>query len=62
MVMGIPNSVYNSLDASYTVFFYNYKFRERGSVGACSNIGHGAGCNTYSGADSVHFSGESCKL
>ena len=62
MVMCIPNPVYKSLDVRYTVYFYNYKFRERDDVGACCNIGLETGCNTYSGADSMHFWGESCKL
>ena len=29
-----------------TVFFYNYKFRDRDDVGACCNLSIGAGCNT----------------
>ena len=35
IVMCIPNPVYDSLDVRCTVFFYNYKFRERDDVGAC---------------------------
>ena len=58
MVMCIPDPVYNSLDVRYTVFFYNYKFRERDDVGACCNICLGVGFNTYSGADSMHFCGD----
>ena len=38
--------VHNSLDGRYTVFFYNYTFRERDDVGASCNIGLGVGCNT----------------
>ena len=53
MVMCIPNPVYNSLDVRYIVSFNNYTFRERDDVGACCNIGLGAGCNTYNGADSI---------
>ena len=45
-----PNLVHNSLDVRYTVFFYNYKFRERDDVGACCNIVLGAGCNIVLGA------------
>ena len=59
MAMCIPNPVYNSLDVRYTASFYNYIFRERDDVGACCNIGLGAG---YSGADSMHFLDKSCKL
>ena len=55
MVMCIPNPVYKSLDVRYIVFFYSYKFRERDNVGACCNICLGVGCNTYGGADSMHF-------
>ena len=33
MYIYIPNLVYNSLDVRYTVFFYNYKFRERDDCG-----------------------------
>ena len=44
--MNIPNLVYKSLDVRYTVFFYNYKFHERGDVGACCNIALGSGCYT----------------
>ena len=62
MVMCIPNPAYNSLYVKYMVSFYNYKFRERDDVGACCNIGLGVSCNTYCGADSMHFWGESCKL
>ena len=62
MVMCIPKPVYNSQAVRYTVFSYNYKFCERGNVGACCNIVLGVGCNTYSGADNAHFWGESCKL
>ena len=54
MVMCTPNSVYNSLDVRYSVFSYNYKFRERDDVGAC--------CNICLGADIMHFWDESCKL
>ena len=50
IVMCIPNPVYNSLDVRYTVFSYNYKFRERDDVGA--TVKH----------NSMHFWGESCKL
>ena len=46
MVIYIPNLVNNSPDVRYTVFFYNYKFRERDDVGACCNTSLGAGCNT----------------
>ena len=46
MVIHIPNLVHSSLDVRYTVFFYNYKFRERDDVGACCNIALGVGCNT----------------
>ena len=46
MVMCIPNPVYNSLDVRYTIFFYNYKFRERDDVGAYCCIVLGVGCNT----------------
>ena len=60
--MCMPKFVYKSLDVRYTAFFYNYTFRERDDVGACCNIVFGAGCNTYSGADSSHWCGESCKL
>ena len=41
----IPNLVYESLDVRYTVFFYNYKFRERDDVGVCCNIALGVGCD-----------------
>ena len=44
--MNIPNLVYKSLDVWYTVFFYNYKFRERDCVGACCNNALGVSCNT----------------
>ena len=44
--MNIPNLLYKSLDIRYTVFFYNYKFHERGDVGACCNNALGTGCNT----------------
>ena len=30
----------------YTVFFHNYKFRDRDDFGACCNIAIGACCNT----------------
>ena len=63
MVMCIAtNPVYKSLDLRYTVFPYNYKFRERDDDGACCNICLGAVCNTYRGADSMHLWGESCQL
>ena len=42
----ITNLVHNSQDVRYTVFFYNYKFRERDDVGACCNTCLGVGCNT----------------
>ena len=42
----IPNLVHNSLDVRYTVFFCNYKFRERDDIGACCNICLGVGCDT----------------
>ena len=44
--MNIPNLVYKSLDVRYTVFFYNYTFRDRDDVGACCNIAIGSSCNT----------------
>ena len=43
----IPNLVNNSLVARYTVYFYNYKFRD--DVGACCNICLGVGCNIVLG-------------
>ena len=55
MVMCIPNPVYNSLDVRYTVFFCNCKFRERDDVGHAAALALGAGCNTYSGGDSMCF-------
>ena len=62
MAMCIPNPLYNSLDVRYTVSFYNCTFRDRDDVEACCSICLGTGCNTYSGAESMHFWGESCKL
>ena len=62
MVMCIPNLVYNSLDVRYIDFFYNYTFHERDDVGACCNTCLAVSCNNYCGADSMHFSGQSCKL
>ena len=39
----IPNLVFTSIDVRYTVFVYNYKFRERDDVRACCNIAmHGS--------------------
>ena len=62
MAMCIKNPVYNSQYVRYTVFFYNYKFREQDDVGTCCNICLGVDCNTYIGEDIVYFWGESCKL
>ena len=35
---------YIYIDVRHTVFFYNYKFRERDDVGACCNFCLGVDC------------------
>ena len=44
------------------LYIVDYRFHERYDVGACCNTSPVVGCNTDSGADSMHFWGESCKL
>ena len=41
----------------YTVFFYNYKLRDRDDVGACCNIAVGASCNTITVEQIVRMCG-----
>ena len=53
MVMCIPNPLYNSLDVNR--FYNNITNFEMTSGHVVTNIGLGAGCNTYSGANSMHF-------
>ena len=63
MVVYIPNLVHNSLDVRYTVFVYNYKFRERDDVGHVVTLSLGQVVTyCYCGADSLHLWDESCKL
>ena len=58
--MNIPNLVYKSLDVRYTVFFYNYKFRDQDDVGECCNIAIGACCNTLTVKQIERIFGVNC--
>ena len=62
MVMCIPNLVYNSLDARYNYFSAITIFVSEMTLEHVVTLALGLSCNTYCGADSMHFWGESCKL